>query len=485
MVLLQLSVSIPFIHKAKPSILGLLQNHREPSSLPSNAPSRLQISNSPPSESAIHICPPTLKSVAAIVFGDGSESQLYPLTKRRSVGAIPIAANYRLIDAVISNCINSNITKIYALTQFNSTSLNSHLSRAYSCTGKESYVEVIAAYQSQEDQDWFRGTADAIRRCLWILEEQPVVEFLVLPGYHLYKMDYQKLIQVHRSSKADITIVGLDAATNHDPGFGFFTVNFDNEVVESREKSEKQPVSSISVINSRNSRNNAYCSLASLGIYVINSNVMRKLLEEMPNANDFGKEVIPGAISRGMKVGAFLFDEYWEDMRSIEAFYQANMESTKETNLGYNFHDRDFPVYTLPRCLPPTQMTGAVIKDSVIGDGCILNKCKIRGTVVGMRARVGEGAIIEDTVIMGSDIYQLEDMRRSMEGKGKHIPIGIGNDSHIRRAIIDKNARIGKNVMIMNRDNVVEGNRESQGYIISGGIVIVLRGAVIPDCTII
>ncbi|KAL5782058.1 hypothetical protein ACOSP7_007087 [Xanthoceras sorbifolium] len=471
---------------AKLPFLGLAHNHHRKRcslKLPSSVlptPS-LFISNShQPHDYPISLFPPVDQSVAAIVFGDGSESRLYPLTKRRSEGAIPMAANYRLIDVVVSNCINSNINKIYALTQFNSTSLNLHLSRAYSGVfrGKQGFVEVVAAYQSTEDQGWFQGNADAIRRCLWVLEEYPVAEFLVLPGHHLYRMDYQNLIEAHRNSKADITIVALSDTRDQDPGFGLLKVNSGNQVIEFTLKSERDPIKS---------KNIAYTNVSSTGIYLINRDAMSKLVKEyFPGANDFGSELIPGAISIGMKIEAYLFDGYWEDMRSIKAFYQANMECIKKSNMRYNFYDRDSPLYTMPRCLPPSLVSDAVISDSVIGDGCILNKCKIKRTIVGMMTRIEDGAVIEDSVIMGSDIYQKEDVQQSVnDDKGKTIPIGIGENTQIRKAIIDKNARIGKNVKIINKDNVQEGNREANGYIISGGIVVVLRGAEIADGSIL
>ncbi|KAA8532190.1 hypothetical protein F0562_006668 [Nyssa sinensis] len=490
MVILQLSLPTSVNLKAKPPTLGLVHNHQKPPfKLPSPFPPSLFITNSQQLECPNMLFPPANQSVAAIVFGDGSESRLYPLTKRRSEGAVPIAANYRLIDAVVSNCINSNITKIYALTQFNSTSLNSHLSRAYSGAGlgKEGFVEVIAAYQSPEDKGWFQGTADAVRRCLWVLEEYPVVEFLVLPGYHLYRMDYQKLIKAHRNNKADATVAVLSSMRDQDPALGIFNVNSENQVIEFRERAQKEPVKSTSVKSSGKSNDIAHCDLPSMGIYIINRDAMIKLLiEHFPQAYDFRSEVIPGALSLGMKVHAYRFDGYWEDMRSIGAFYRANMESTKKTNMGYNFYDRDSPVYTLPRYLPPTLVTDAVITDSVIGDGCILNRCKIKGTVVGLRTKVGDRAIVEDSVIMGADIYQTEDKQSSgIEGKGMGIPIGIGEGSHIKKAIVDKNARIGKNVMIINKDNVQEGNKEAHGYVITSGLVVILRSAVIPDGSIL
>ncbi|WCJ21813.1 Glucose-1-phosphate adenylyltransferase [Euphorbia peplus] len=433
---------------------------------------RLFISNS---YYPISLSSPVNQSVAAIVFGDGSESRLYPLTKRRSEGAIPIAGNYRLIDGVISNCINSNINKIYAITQFNSTSLNSHLSRAYNGIGigKEGFLQVIAAYQSPEHQAWFQGTADAIRRCLWMLEEYPVTEFLVLPGHHLYKMDYQKLIEVHRNSQADITISALNYARDPDPGFGLLKVNLQNEVAEFN-----------SVKSPRNFKDSGYSTYTGMGIYVVNREIMTKLLNEyFPEANDFGSEVIPGAVSAGMKVEAYGFEGYWEEMRNIGALYEANMECIKRRNnhMGYNFYDKDFPLHTLPRYLPPTVINDAVITDCAIADGCILNRCKMKGSIVGIGTRIGDRAVIEDSVIMGSDIFYLN----GKDVKSIKTAIGIGDGSYIRKAIIDKNARIGSNVMIMNKEKVQECNREVNGYIISEGIVVVIEGAVIPDGTIL
>ncbi|XP_051126544.1 inactive glucose-1-phosphate adenylyltransferase small subunit 2, chloroplastic-like isoform X2 [Andrographis paniculata] len=381
----------------------------------------------------------------AIVFGDGStHSRLHPLTKRRSEAAIPVAGNYRLIDAVVSNCINSDVTRIYALTQFNSTSLNSHLSRAYSGMrlSNDGIVEVIAAYQSPDNNGWFRGTADAIRRCLWMLEEYPVAEFLVLPGHHLYKMDYRNLVEAHRRSGCDITVS-----------------------VSTRTKGDDRK--------------------EDMGIYVIDRDVMIELLTiHFPNANDLGSEVIPGATSLGMKIHTYEFDGYWEDMASIVAYYRANMEAIPRMSNAYNFYDKEWPLYTLPRHLPPTLITDAVITDSIVGDGCILNKCRITSSVIGMRTRIGNDAVVEDSIIIGSDAYYPNN-NGSGEDRGAGIPVGIGEGSYIRKAIVDKNARIGNNVMIVNKDGVEEGSDESRGCIISGGVIVITRNALIPHGTIL
>ncbi|XP_071939303.1 inactive glucose-1-phosphate adenylyltransferase small subunit 2, chloroplastic-like [Coffea arabica] len=430
------------------------------------------------------------QSVAAIVFGDGSPSRLYPLTKRRSEGAIPIAGNYRLIDAVVSNCINSNISKIYALTQFNSTSLNSHLSRAYSgaSLGKEGFVEVIAACQTPEAMGWFKGPADAIRRSLSVLEEYPVLEFLILPGHHLYKMNYQKLVEAHRNNSADITIAVHGSRRYDNPGFGIFTVNSKNQVTGFLREPGMNPESAqhSATFTDIPTQYNIY---PGMGIYVINRDVMINLVtEHFPTANDLTGEIMPGAISLGMKIHAYKFEGYWEDMTSIEAFYHANMESTKNASTAAHnsFYDRDNPLYTLPRHLPPTLITDAVIVDSVVGDGCVLSRCKIKGTVVGMRTRVGEGATIEDSIIMGSDTYPGSIVQGVNANHGvSNIPIGIGEGAVIKKAIVDKNARIGKNVLIINKDNVQEGDKEANGYVIRKGIIIIIERAIISDGTIL
>ncbi|KAK4742138.1 hypothetical protein SAY87_000139 [Trapa incisa] len=454
-----------------------------------------------------------LQSVAAIVFGDGHSgsrrSLLYPLTKRRSEGAVPIAANYRLVDVVVSNCINSNITKIYALTQFNSTSLNSHLAKAYSGVGlgKDGFVEAIAAYQSPENQQWFQGSADAVRRCLWVLDEYPVKDFLILPGHHLYKMDYQVLVGAHRKAGCDISIVSLRA--DRTPALGTLRVNSQKRVLDIDTKEMESTGTSEAAGGDDN--------LVSTGIYLIKRNVLVELLRErFPDENGI-EGVIRGAISLGMKVGlcfalvytfifevkfmtakpfllsckvqveAYLFDGYWEDMGSIGAFYRASMENTTKSTARFDFCDRNSPVYTLARSLPPSIISGSVITDSLIGDGCILNRCTIKGSVIGMRTRADDGVTIEDSVIMGFDTYELTNHGHPVNGKpcAAVPPLGIGANTHIRRSIVDKNARIGKNVMLINRDGVQEGDGEADGYMIRDGIVVVLRSAVIPDGTVL
>ncbi|XP_038989179.1 inactive glucose-1-phosphate adenylyltransferase small subunit 2, chloroplastic [Phoenix dactylifera] len=445
-----------------------------------------------------------LQSVLAIILDDGSETKLYPLTKRISKGAIPIAANYRLIDIVVSNCINSNIIRIYALTQFNSTSLYSHLSRAYSNIGlgKDGFIEILTACQSPEEQGWFKGNADAVRRWLWVLKDHPVEEFLVLSSHHIYEMDYAKLIKGHRDSRADITVAVSCNRRNNNPSYDFLIQNHRKKFLEVKHAPDMDEDKFAAVIAKIDnlvpisytirifmhgmqigiSTKEEVCGARSMGIFVIKRDMMIKLLEKvLPKANDFRSEVIQGAISMGLKVHAYMFDGQWEDIETIEAFYHANIESARRTSHGFNFHDRNSPIYTMPHCLPPTVVTNALIRGSIIGDGCILRRCKITDSVIGMRTYIGEEAVIEDSVIMGSDFYQTDVQWSWTKLQGFNVPVGIGEQTHIRRAIIDKNARIGRNVRIVNTHGVQECDREAHGYIISGGIVVVLSNAVIPD----
>ncbi|KAK4747561.1 hypothetical protein SAY87_014147 [Trapa incisa] len=432
-----------------------------------------------------HLCPPVSQSVAEVVFGDGHSglrrSSLYPLTKRRSEGAVPIAANYRLIDVVVSNCINSNITKIYALTQFNSTSLNTHLTKAYSeiGLGKDGFVQAIAAYQSPENQGWFQGNADAVRRCLWVLEEYPVMDFLILPGHHLYEMDYRALVGAHRKAGCYISVVALSADGAHDrnPALGTLRINSQKRVLGIDSNEVK--------ITGKSETAGCNNHLISTRIYLIKRNVLVELLRERFPGENWIEGVIRGAISLGMEVEAYLFDGYWGDTGSIGAFYWANMENTTKPDARFDFYDRDSPVYTVARSLAPSIISGSVITGSLIGDGCILNRCNIKGSVVGMRTRVDDGATVEDSVIMGSDTYEWDNHTDPVNGKRSAAvpPLGIGANTHIRRSIVDKNPRIGKNVLLINRDNVREGDREADGYMISDGIIVVLRNAVIPDGT--
>ncbi|WP_066377964.1 MULTISPECIES: glucose-1-phosphate adenylyltransferase [unclassified Anabaena] len=429
-----------------------------------------------------------MKKVLAIILGGGAGTRLYPLTKLRAKPAVPVAGKYRLIDIPVSNCINSEIYKIYVLTQFNSASLNRHIARTYNFTGfSEGFVEVLAAQQTPENPNWFQGTADAVRQYIWLLEEWNVDEYLILSGDHLYRMDYRLFVERHRETGADITLSVIPIDERRASDFGLMKIDNSGRVIDFSEKPKGEALANMRVdttilgLSAEQAKLQPY--IASMGIYVFKRDVLIKLLKESLERTDFGKEIIPDA-AKDYNVQAYLFDDYWEDIGTIEAFYNANLALTRQPLPPFSFYDEEAPIYTRPRYLPPTKLLDCHVTESIIGEGCILKNCRIQHSVLGVRSRVESGSIIEESLVMGSDFYQPYVERQSSLEKGE-IPIGIGGDTIIRRAIIDKNARIGHDVKIINKDNVQEANRENQGFYIRSGIVVVLKNAVIPDGTII
>ncbi len=429
-----------------------------------------------------------MKKVLAIILGGGAGTRLYPLTKLRAKPAVPVAGKYRLIDIPVSNCINSEIFKIYVLTQFNSASLNRHIARAYNFSGfSDGFVEVLAAQQTPENPNWFQGTADAVRQYIWMLQDWDVEEFLILSGDHLYRMDYRQFIQRHRDTNADITLSVIPIDDRRASDFGLMKINESGRVIDFSEKPKGEALAQMRVDTTVLGLTKEQAALqpyiASMGIYVFKKDVLIKLLKESLERTDFGKEIIPDA-AKDHNVQAFLFDDYWEDIGTIEAFYEANLALTRQPLPPFSFYDEAAPIYTRARYLPPSKLLNCQITESMIGEGCILKNCRIQHSVLGVRSRIESGAIIEESLIMGADFYQ-PSVEQQCNIQEKEIPVGIGTDTIIRRAIIDKNARIGHDVKIINKDNVQEAERENQGFYIRSGIVVVLKNAVIPDGTII
>ncbi|MEY3305523.1 MAG: glucose-1-phosphate adenylyltransferase [Pseudanabaena sp.] len=429
-----------------------------------------------------------MKNVLAIILGGGQGSRLYPLTKTRAKPAVPVAGKYRLIDIPVSNCINSGIEKIYILTQFNSASLNRHVNQAYRpASYSDGFVEILAAQQTPDSPDWFQGTADAVRRYAWLLESWDVSEYLILSGDHLYNMDYEKFVRHHRETGADITLSVLPVDQKKASAFGLLKTDSTGKVINFLEKPKGEALEGMRVDTTKLGLDQASAIanpfIASMGIYVFNKQAMLKLLSENPEHTDFGKEIIPDAI-HNLNVQAYLYKGYWEDIGTIESFYQANLELTRHPATGFNFYETKKPIYTRARYLPPSKVHDSKVKDSIIGEGCILNQSTITNSVVGIRMHIEANCTIEDTLLMGCDFYQPEEDRAS-DLENSRVPMGIGENTIIRHAIIDKNARIGKNVQIINKDRVQDVNREEQGYCICNGIVVVVKNAVIPDNTII
>ncbi|KAF3890303.1 MULTISPECIES: glucose-1-phosphate adenylyltransferase [Nostocales] len=429
-----------------------------------------------------------MKSVLAIILGGGAGTRLYPLTKLRAKPAVPVAGKYRLIDIPVSNCINSEIFKIYVLTQFNSASLNRHIARTYNFAGfTEGFVEVLAAQQTPENLSWFQGTADAVRQYLWLMEEWDAEDYLILSGDHLYRMDYRQFVQRHRDTGADITLSVLPIDDRRASDFGLVKIDGSGRIVSFSEKPKGEAKTEMRVdttvlgLTPEQAREQPY--IASMGIYVFKRDVLIKLLKEASERTDFGKEIIPAAASNH-NIQAYLFEGYWEDIGTIEAFYEANLALTQQPMPPFSFYDEHAPIYTRARYLPPTKMLDCQVVESMLSEGCILKNCRIEHSVLGVRSRVEAGCVIQDTLIMGADYYQPFAERQS-DCDRNPVPLGIGTNTTIRRAIIDKNARIGCDVHIVNKDNVQEAEKESQGFYIRSGIIVVLKNAVIPDGTVI
>jgi len=431
-----------------------------------------------------------MKRVLAIILGGGAGTRLYPLTKMRAKPAVPLAGKYRLIDIPISNCINSSINKMYVLTQFNSASLNRHLTQTYDLSAGfgQGFVEVLAAQQTPESPSWFEGTADAVRKYQWLFQEWDVDEYLILSGDQLYRMDYSLFVEHHRKTGADLTVAALPVDPVQAEAFGLMRTDENGIIQEFREKPKGESLKQMEVDTSRFGLSPESAAakphLASMGIYVFSRKALFGLLNDHPTYKDFGKEVIPEALNSGMNLRSYVFDDYWEDIGTIGAFYEANLALTQQPKPPFSFYDEDFPIYTRPRYLPPSKLVDAQITQSIVGEGTILKNCSISNCVLGVRSRVEDNVVLQDSLLMGSDFFESVSDREKLRSSGG-IPLGVGEGSTVKRAILDKNARVGRNVTIVNKDNVEEADRPEHGFYIRNGIVVVVKNASIADGMVI
>lgn len=414
--------------------------------------------------------------VIAVILGGGRGTRLYPLTKLRAKPAVPLAGKYRLIDIPVSNCINSGITQIFVLTQFLSASLHRHVSQTYKFDiFSAGYVEVLAAEQTLNGADWYQGTADAVRKQLRHLVTRHADDALILSGDHLYRMDFDRFVEFHRESRADVTIAALPVSAEDASRFGILRVDDESRVVAFREKPRE--AESLEGLESRMDDARPY--LASMGIYLFRMDVMVRVLEQTPG-DDFGKQVIPAAIESA-RVYAFPFDGYWEDIGTISAFYQANLALTRP-DPPFDFYDPHRPIYARPRFLPPSRVDGCRMDRVAVADGCWLYEADIRECIIGLRSVVRPGARLEGVVVMGADFYEDADQKAGNRRLGRpHV--GIGSNASIERAIIDKNARIGRGVIVHSHEG--EPDREEESYVIRDGVVVIPKNAVVPDGTVI
>ena len=431
-----------------------------------------------------------MKRVLAIILGGGAGTRLYPLTKMRAKPAVPLAGKYRLIDIPISNCINSDINKMYVLTQFNSASLNRHLTQSYNLSSGfgQGFVEVLAAQQTPESPSWFEGTADAVRKYQWLFQEWDVDHYLILSGDQLYRMDYSTFVQHHIDTGAKVSIGALPVDAEQAQAFGLMHTDAEGRIQEFREKPKGEALKEMWVDTSKLGLSAEEASkrpyLASMGIYVFSRDTLFDLLAKNPSATDFGKEIIPAALERGDRIQSFLFDDYWEDIGTIGAFYEANLALTDQPNPAFSFYDESFPIYTRPRYLPPSKMLDAQVTQSIVGEGSIIKACSIHHCVLGVRSRVEDEVVLQDTLVMGNDFFESTEERDTLRQRGG-IPVGVGRGTTVKRAILDKNVRIGRDVTIVNKDHVEEADRPELGFYIRNGIVVVVKNATIADGTVI
>jgi len=422
--------------------------------------------------------------VVGIIMAGGQGSRLYPLTKVRSKPAVPVAGRFRLIDIPISNCIHSNVRSIFVLTQFASESLHRHIFTTYRFDSfHRDYITLLSAQQTLDNRNWYQGTADAVRQNLDYIEDAGAL-VLVLSGDHLYRMDYRKFADFHITSGAEISIALTPVRADQAHEFGVMKVDSRGRITEFREK-PKDPADiermrvDEDVFASFGAPANGRTHLASMGVYLFSQKVLRDLLAHT-DSKDFGREVIPRAIGERKVCGHF-FDGYWEDIGTIRSFFEAHMDLTRPLP-RFDFYDEERPIFTYPRFLPGSKILGADVENAILCEGSIVNRSRIREAIVGIRSRIGEDCRLERAVIMGADYYESrEDLARNRD---KGIPdVGVGRDCEIRNAIVDKNARIGHGVRLVNGNGVAAVTAES--YSIVDGIIVVPKDAVIPDGTVI
>ena len=419
------------------------------------------------------------QSVLAVILGGGAGSRLYPLTASRSKPAVPIAGKYRLVDIPISNCINNNVNRMFVLTQFNSASLNKHIKNTYHFSAFSSgFVDILAAEQTPDNPGWFQGTADAVRQSLRHISNLEFEHILILSGDQLYQMDFVAMIEEHKKKKADISIATIPVTASEATEFGIMKTNEEGLISSFIEKPNYDVLSEWVSETGDYMQSSGRNYLASMGIYIFNRSILNKLLKDLhPNATDFGKEIIPNSIHE-FTVSSYQYNGYWTDIGNIQSFFEANLALTAEIP-AFNLFDHHNIIYTRARMLPPAKISGTTLESTLIAEGSIINASRITNCVVGIRSRIGHGTTLNDCYIMGNDYYEtLSDMdENALNGVPK---LGIGERCHIKNAIIDKNCRIGNDVRI----NVGYGelhDTDHQLYVIKNGIVVIKKGAILPD----
>lgn len=417
------------------------------------------------------------KEILSVILGGGAGSRLYPLTASRSKPAVPIAGKYRLVDIPISNCLNNGIGRMFVLTQFNSASLNRHIKNTYHFSAfSRAFVDILAAEQTPDNPTWYQGTADAVRQGLRHIGPFESEYVLILSGDQLYQMNFAEMLDHHKSLNADISIATIPVTQKEATEFGILK-SAGGLITSFIEKPKKELLPDWISDTGEAMKSAGRNYLASMGIYIFNRELLFSLLQnEYPDATDFGKEIIPQSISK-YKVASYQYDGYWTDIGNISSFFEANLGLTKDLP-DFNLFDNDNAIYTRPRMLPPAKISGTTLERTLIAEGSILNASRIENSVIGIRSRIGHGTTLVNTYIMGSDYY--ETLSEIAHAKEKGIPLlGIGDRCYIRNAILDKNVRIGDDVRI--NGGVHLENADHLLYTIKDGIVVVKKGAIVPN----
>lgn len=412
----------------------------------------------------------------SVVLGGGAGTRLYPLTKHRSKPAVPIAAKYRLIDIPISNCLNAGLSRIFVLTQFNSASLNRHVTRTFNFDiFSPGFVEILAAEQTTDSYEWFKGTADAVRQSIKNFGHQNFEHVLILSGDQLYHMDFNRVIMEHEENGADLTIATIPVTAERATGFGIMKVKSSGEIGSFVEKPAIEDVPNWQSEVRQEYIDKGKNYLASMGIYVFKKKVLYDLLNKHQEAIDFGKQIIPRAMTEGKKVFAHLYDGYWEDIGDIKSFFEANIALSQPLP-EFSLYSSQHEIYTRPRMLPPAKIFGTTINRSIIAEGSIIHAAKIENSLIGIRSRIGKATYIKHSYVIGNDYFQTYD-------EIKNLPsdeiIGIGRNCYIENVIVDKHAIIGDNVSIIGGDELED--METKNYVVRKGIIVINKHAIIPN----
>ncbi len=418
------------------------------------------------------------KKVIAVILGGGAGTRLYPLTAARSKPAVPIAGKYRLVDIPISNCINSNINRMFVLTQYNSASLNKHIKNTYQFSAFSSgFVDILAAEQTPESPGWFQGTADAVRQSLKHIHKEAFEYVLILSGDQLYQMDFAEMLQNHEKSNADISIATIPVGEKEAPEFGILKSDDNHRITSFIEKPTKDKLPEWVSDTREFMKQQGRHYLASMGIYIFNKSILYNLLDsENKDATDFGKEIIPDSISH-YNVASFQYDGYWTDIGNIHSFFEANLSLTLDLP-PFNLFDNTKMVYSRARMLPPAKISGTKIEHSIIAEGSIIHAASIANSVIGIRSRIGKGTTITSCYIMGNDFYEtIDEINHQQE---RQMPkLGIGDNCELENVIVDKDCRIGNNVIIKGGNHIE--NSDHPLFSIKDGIIVIKKGAVIND----